>query len=124
MSKEQVLTTLRVQVCNFLNDLRRIFPTEADLVIMSVVLSNETILPTVDIMRYIQSDILPLKKQITSRNERFFLDHNVLFEKLDTTKVNRFKELWLSPVMDDDNKQMIWEWFDLFVKLAERYPLD
>ena len=120
MSKEQLLTTLRTQVIRFLEDLRALFPTEADLIIMSVMLSNDNI-PMHEIMTYVQTEILPLKKQISERNERFFLDHNILFEKLDDTKVNRFKELWLSPVMDKENKDSVWRWFDVFVKLAEKH---
>ena len=62
---------------------------------------------------------------IGDRDENFFLNKCEIFESIQNIerkgKVNRFKMLWRSPSLDDDDKRVVWEWFDSFIYLAEKY---
>ena len=64
---------------------------------------------------------LPLKSTIKSRDESFFLNNSLFFEKVDKSKVNHFRKLWQSDKLDASDKQVIWSWYDSFLALAEKY---
>jgi hypothetical protein len=65
--------------------------------------------------------LLPLKEMIKQRNDDFFLNNNILFDKLDKNKVNHFKKLWRSDRLDSEDRQAMWKWYDLFISLSEKY---
>jgi len=119
MSQIRLLTQLKNQLSEFFSELIDQFPNEPDLVIIQIFLDNQ--IPIVDVMKYISTKLVPLKPLIEKRDDNFFLQHNILFEKLDGNKVNHFKNLWTSGVLDESNKQIIWDWFELFIKIAEKY---
>lgn len=107
---------------SFLDELIGQFPHEGDLVIFRIFLKDKT--PITTIIDYFIEKILPLKQMVVSRNEDFFLNHCSLFEQVDDTKknkVNNFKRLWQSNQLDADDKKVIWEWFDTFIFLVEKY---
>jgi hypothetical protein len=54
---------------------------------------------------------------IKKRDDQFFLQ-NVLFSKINKSDI--FKNIWISK-LDADDKQMIWDWVDAFMKLANSY---
>ena len=115
----QYLTILRDQLVEFLDELIEQLPNEPDLVVARIFIKDK--IPVQDIMNYIINKILPLKELIKTRNEHFFLDNSILFDKIDPNKVNYFKELWLSGHLDKDDKDIMWKWFDTFLFLAEKY---
>ena len=109
---------------SFLDELIGQFPQEGDLVIFRIFLKDR--IPISNVLNYCVLKILPLKDMIVDRNEDFFLNHCSLFENIDIDnnkkdKVNNLKRLWRSEYLDDDDKRVIWEWFDSFVYLAEKY---
>lgn len=115
----ELLSKLRKQLLAFLDELIQSFPNEADFVVFRLFVDNK--IPIADIMNYIVAKILPLKKSVAERNDTFFLGNNILFEQADNNKVNHFKKLWMSPDVDDDDKAVIWQWFDSFISIAEEY---
>ena len=72
-------------------------------------------------MQYFIMTVLPLRQYVKKKDAAFFLQHNILFGKLDRNKVNHFKRLWGSNALDEDDRAVIWAWFDCFIKLAEKY---
>ena len=70
----------------------------------------------------------PYWDQISRREEAFFRDNcaNIFgeFPMLDMKKVNAFKELFNEegePILSDDDKTMLWEYFDSFIKISIKY---
>ena len=61
-----------------------------------------------------------LKTMITDRNELFFLEHS-MFDNLGKDKVNHFKRIWRSDNLDEEDKEVIWNWVDAFVYLSNKY---
>jgi len=104
---------------SFLDELINQFPQEADLVIARIFLKDQV--PIADVMNYVCHKLLPLKQLVTNRDEKFFVENNILFEDLQKSKVNHFKKLWRSGLLDDEDKETIFKWFDTFLFLAEKY---
>lgn len=123
MSSElELLIQLKTQLVNFLDELIESFPDEPDFVIFRIFVKDQ--IPVMDIMNYIAAKLVPLQKMVKERDESFFLNNNVLFDKFDdrkNDKVNHFKKLWLSNKVDKEDKRVIWSWFDSFIYLANKY---
>jgi hypothetical protein len=122
MSEIEILSQLKTQLVNFLDELIESFPNEPDFVIFRIFVSDR--LPILDIMNYITINLCPLQEMVKSRNENFFLNHNILFEKFDETqssKINRFKSIWISGNLDKDEKETIWQWFQTFIHIGNKY---
>jgi len=119
MSVSSINSAFKTQLVAFLDDLIQLLPTEQEIVASKVLIDTETI-PISLIVEYFVEKLIPFKSMILERNESFFLDNNFLFEDLELGKVNYFRQLWLYSV-DDENKNILWAWFDTFIKLSERY---
>jgi hypothetical protein len=121
MSEIEILKQFKNALIAFLDELIGQFPSEGDLVIFRIFLKDRV--PIDNIINYFVLRILPLKKMVDERDEDFFLNKCELFENLQEKKgkVNRFKRLWRSECLDDDDKRVVWEWFDSFIFLSEKY---
>lgn len=119
MDEVKLLQTLHKDLVSFLDSLIESFPEEGDLVIARFAIKDQ--FPIKDIMKYIIDKLLPLKSNVDNRDNNFFLENNILFEKLEDNKVNHFKKIWISGNLDDEDKDNIWKWFDRFLKIAQYY---
>ena len=119
MNRIQILTDFKNNLVNFFDELIEQFPEEGDLVVIRIFLNDQ--IPIVEIMNTFIVKILPLSDMIKKRDENFFINNNVLFEKLEKNKVNHFKKLWRSDKLDAQDRQVIWRWYDCFLSLAEKY---
>ena len=123
MSEIEILKQFKNTLTSFLDELISQFPSEADLVIFRIFLKDR--IPIVNVMEYFVLKILPLKNMIKNRNEDFFLNHCSLMEDIQNKekkeKISHFKKLWRSPSLDDDDKDIVWDWFDSFLYLTEKY---
>jgi len=114
-----IMKNFQNNLISFLDELINQFPQEADLVIARIFLKDQV--PIADVMNYVCHKLLPLKQLVTNRDEKFFVENNILFEDLQKSKVNHFKKLWRSGLLDDEDKETIFKWFDTFLFLAEKY---
>ena len=123
MSEIEILRRFKDTIISFLDELIGQFPEEADLVIFRIFLKDRV--PIVEIIKYFVLKVLPLKKMIEDRNEDFFLNHCTLMEDINNQKtkgkINHFKKLWRSETLDDEDKEVVWQWFDIFITLSEKY---
>lgn len=123
MSSTAVLAQLKSQMVSFLDDLICNYPDQPDFVIFRIFVQEQ--LPIRDIMLYIIEKLLPLQEMVKTRDEAFFLNYNPLGEKFNesagSSKVNHFKDLWLSDRVSIHDKNTIWSWFDIFLLLARKY---
>lgn len=123
MSEIEVLSEFKTQLILFLDELIDQFPQESDLVVLRIFLKDQIpIKDAVDIFVFhINKNNGELREMIKNRNEAFFLDHNVFQRAVGTDKVNHFKRLWRSGLLDDEDKKIMWQWVDTFVFLADKY---
>ena len=120
-SEVQILSDLKNELVKFLDELIELFPSEPDFVIFRILVKDK--IPTVSIMNYIVNKLCPLHYMIKNRNEKFFLDQNILFESFsdgEKERVNYFKNIWTSG-LDEENKEIMWTWFASFVYMANKY---
>jgi hypothetical protein len=124
MSAEDILQEFKNQLVNFFDELINQFPSEGDLVVIRLFLSNQ--IPIRDVMNHfnyqLNKDNKLFKNMIKNRDEQFFLENN-LFEMngANRDKMSHFKRLWRSGVLDDEDKMVMWRWVDSFVYLTDKY---
>jgi len=122
MSEIEILTEFKTQLICFFDELISQFPLEGDLVLVRLFFSNQISIQ--DVMNFfnhkINTNDQELRKMVKEKNEAFFLEHNV-FDNLGKEKINHFKKLWRSGLLDDEDKQVIWNWIDAFIYLGDKY---
>ena len=100
----------------FLDELSNQFPSEPSLQIVKTVVKD---VDSVELINKYKSFILPHRKLIESENEDFFINSNEWFYKLTApAKVFSIKDLWESETLDQEDKDMIWQWFKVFNKIV------
>jgi len=116
----QLLRVLKTQLLLFFDELISIMPNEKDFIVIRFFIKDQV--PIADVMQYIIEKLVPLEDFVARKDDRFFLEHQVLFEDLrdHDSKVNYFKSLWEKST-DEDNKEAIWNWFKYFIDLGKRY---
>jgi len=123
MSTElEILIQLKTQLVNFLDELIETFPSEPDFVIFRIFLKDQ--IPMIVVMNYIVNKLCPLEESIKKKSEDVFTKNNILFENFDdrkVEKVNHFKRLWLSGTLDDQDKDVLWDWISSFVFLGKKF---
>ena len=123
MSTEiELLTQLKTQLVNFMDELIETFPKEPDFIIYRIFINDQ--IPITDIMNYIINELCPLYDMVKNKDENFFLGRNVLFSKFNdksSNKVNRFKKLWTSGTLDSEDKEVLWSWFNSIIYLGNKY---
>ena len=118
--KTQLLQKFSKAVTQFLDELIEQFPHESDLLVARVMIVNGQI-PIQDIVDEFMGRILPHEKKIKDREDKFFLEDMNIFQGVDGDTVIKFKKLWVSEHLDDDDKDAIWKWCDLFVRMLKSY---
>lgn len=115
----QILQVLKSQLLLFFDELISIMPQEKDFIVIRFFIKDQV--PIAEVMEYIVEKLVPLEDFVNKRDDRFFLEHQVLFEDLKDhdSKVNYFKNMWSSA--DDENKDALWNWFKCFIDLGKRY---
>jgi hypothetical protein len=118
-SQIDLLNKLKNNLLIFIDELISILPSESDLVLVRFFIKDHV--PIADVMTYISNKLLPLDNYVRAKDDRFFLEHQVLFEELrdEQNRVNYFKNVWTN--LDEDNKEVIWNWFALFLNIAKKY---
>ena len=114
---DRILSNLRTNLKKFFDDMKNRFPTEPSFVIASLAIENQ--FPMEDAIGYIKEYVLPVKDKILQKDEQFFLSGNKFLSKLNPTSVDGFRDRWLQ--LSKDDKEVVWRYFEVFVKLAERY---
>ena len=115
-----ILREFKHNIITFLDELIETFPQEVDFVVARIYLKDRV--HPEDIMHTFIQNMIPLKDIISIRDEKFFLEGHVnFFDKASKGTVNHFKNIWKSGQLDDDDKNVIWKWFDTFIFLAEKY---
>lgn len=116
---DNILNALKEQVLNLLNDLMEIFPDETD--IMLTRLFFETNADPQLIMDGFIKWVYPWKEQIMKSDELFFEKADRIFGPIAAEKVVRFKTMWKDGALNDDEKKIVWSYFQVYIKCIDRY---
>jgi hypothetical protein len=124
MSSLDILRDFQRGLIAFMDELIELLPSEADLVVVRIFLADQ--IPIQDVIQYFIKKILPLKEYVYKKDDNFFLQHNILFELTDkggigNGKINHFRRLWLTDLLDGDDRDTMWRWFKFFIQMSEKY---
>ena len=114
------------QIDNFINELCIIFPKSKDILVLS---EKYNIIKSVNsnlIIEYFVIYIYPHKNKIEEKDESFFIEGGGQDEIKDTSGLkfrDNIKTLWINE-MSDENKEIIWKYFKLFMLLCEKYIIE
>jgi len=119
LGQQEILRLFHENLLKFLDNLVKLLPKEQDLIVLRIMFRDQ--IPLEQAMEIFCNRILPHKEKIIKRDESFFIENSDLFEGLAHDKVHYFKNIWLSPTFDQDDKDAMWSWFKLFLTLAIQY---
>ncbi len=72
------------------------------------------------VMRYVTEHILPFAEKIEKRDKSFFLENTTIFKGLPDDRVKYYsRQISDSSRMDDDDTEVLWNYFDGFVMFAK-----
>ena len=118
-SKFDCLVVFKKNLIEFLDALMELLPQEKDLITLRVMFESK--IPIEMAMDIFYQRIIPYRKMVEQKDERFFLEATDLFSGIQKNKVSYFKDLWQSSNLTDDDRQTLWRWFSLFLKIALKY---
>ena len=127
--KEKMATTLKkftTQMTQMSEELYDIFPNDKDLMMWKEALSMLIKANPVKLMESFIYFVLPMREKIMSRSEEFFMADdfkNTMNQKSgeDMSFMHtKICSLWKSQLNEDD-KDIVWQYFQVLVVLAERY---
>jgi len=120
--KIKILNLLKTDLIKFLDNLIETFPEESDFIVLRFLVDKY---PIENVMKYIVDKLLPLSDLVNSKNERFFLENNILFEEFSEQKdkINYFKNMWENGSLDEEEKDCIWSWFKRFLSRGNEYVI-
>jgi hypothetical protein len=119
--KIYLMQEFRTQLVSFLDELIEQFPKEGDFVLIRIFIKDQ--LPIPDVLgRYIR-DLLPFQHQVKQRDESFFLKNQLLYTggNMAKSRINHFQNLWASDKLDENDREVIWQWMDVFNNIANKY---
>ena len=124
MNEVYILNLFKTQLLAFCDELVHQFPREAEFTLIKIFLKDS--IPTQKAMtlfnKAINKDSQNIKKMIHDRNDNFFINHNP-FNFLTDHKgsISKLTLLWQDETLSDENKDVIWKWVDVFVKISDKY---
>lgn len=119
-SKLRIVQVFKNNLVDFLDTIIEQFPQETDLIFIRTFFVE--FCSPVDVINYFCKKLLTpeVKAMIDNKNEIFFLKNDSLFSDIENQqKVFHFKNLWQNS--NNQQKQMIWQWFKKFKTISELY---
>lgn len=123
MSTKQVLLT---QIDNFINELCTIFQNNGEMLLFREKYNLVRGVNSNLVIEYFITYIYPFKKNIMNKEESFFLDGGGQEELKDKSGLkfrDSIKTLWITQ-LSEENKEIIWKYFKIFILLCEKYILE
>nr|QBK86764.1 MAG: uncharacterized protein LCMAC103_00950 [Marseillevirus LCMAC103] len=116
------LCNLRKVVKELISDLRdHVFTANDEYVDLLFVEMYFDKLPPQELMKNMIDRVVPHADMIAGRNETFFLEHPVLFQDLKADRTQHYKGFWKDRRVTAEDKNVIWEYFDTILEIAQNY---
>ena len=120
LSKFQILALFKDNLIKFLDALIEKLPQERELITMRVLFSDQ--IPIETAMERFSSRVIPYEDLINNSDESFIINNNNdLFSGITSSKVSYMKKIWSSSSFTQEDKEELWKWFKIFLKLAKLY---
>jgi hypothetical protein len=126
MSQKNELNYLihfKTQMLRFIDELIQLFPHEPSFIIIRIFVNDK--IPVKDVIGRFMLECLPVARAVTDRNDKFFIYSDFIYEKyakdVGDDEIQNFRKIWESEVLDDENKNVIWKWLDMFMLISKKY---
>jgi hypothetical protein len=125
-TKNDYMKMLKSQVIRLLDQLVNCLPDEQTDLIAIRLYFDAWISPQ-ELMDSFIEYVLPHKVRISERDDTYFKNNEKVFGVIDLdpnvrhTKIYHFSRLWDKGIIDEESKGVVWEYFDVFVRLVELY---
>lgn len=114
-----LLLKFKETLIQFLDELIDQFPQEGDIAIARIFIKDQ--FPIEVIAKFFTTNLLQHKDLVLKKDEKFFLENDVLFSSLRSDKVMYFKKLWLSTQLTNEDKDTIFSWFKTLLEIIDKY---
>lgn len=116
----ELLEKLREGLVQFFDELITVVPEEHSFVVYRFIIKEQV--PIQDVMLYIIKNLVPLEPRVIARDDTYFKQHAVLFERMQdhSSQANHFKKLWES-TDDEESKEAVWNWLHYFILLGKSF---
>lgn len=119
-SKKASILRFNKTINKFLEELQKILPNEKDITIFQSQIDVALMFDETKVLKSFIQFVLPYKKQILEKDEKFFLGNNVEIEKDYMSQAIHLTDLWKNK-LSDNNKIIVWKYFQVLTILAEKY---
>ncbi len=121
-NQNQILSEFKKTVVQFFDELIGQFPSAGDLVVCRVMMNDQVPVRLVmdAFCDKLDDNNGEMRVMIREKNEEFFIERDI-FEVVSGEIGTRLKKLWVSPMLSDDDRNVIWDWFNSFVFLADKF---
>ena len=132
MDTDKFYIIFNTKITEFLNDLIRLFPDDADFKMYKTAITLAKLADEKKPLQYYKKFVTEeYKEHIRNKNDKFFLDHDykeILSDSELSNEINsgdfssqivdRLKGYWSQ--ISDENKEIVWNYFTLFLKISEK----
>jgi hypothetical protein len=117
------ISVFNKQVSNFLDALYKILPDNKDIYIFQTQLETMSIINKKLLVDNFIKFVYPYKGEILKKDEHFFLGRDLGedlgIEENQIERAIHLKKLWKEN-LTDENKEVVWKYFQVMIVLAER----
>jgi hypothetical protein len=119
-TKIDLLIKFKNTLVSFIDEIIEQFPQDSDLIICRIYIKDQ--IPTENLINMFIKYFLPQKQLVANKDEEFFLNGTKEFFEDLKIKSNVFQKVWLSNnVLDDDDRDIIWEWISSIITIVDKY---
>jgi hypothetical protein len=127
--RAELANDMRKNMFELISDLSSIFTRSTDLSDLEQIRLTIELVDDETLLEKMTESFLPFKKQIADRDLIFFKNNkNKIFVGIDQEKVNHFDHRITSPPeeggISNEDKDTIWDYFDVMIMLAEKTKSD
>jgi hypothetical protein len=129
----EILQIFKAKMIEFMDVISDIFPDDKDLIAKRILFENHV--PIEESMNQFSIRVVPLEgddektrtekasrlTMIRERNDNFIKSNDSLFFGVNAQRLANWKQMWESRKLTKEDRAMIWDWLDLFVRLAQMY---
>lgn len=117
--KFELLIKFKNVLMNFIDELVQQFPNDSDIVMCRIFIKDQ--IPTQTIMDKFIKYFTPQEELIKNKDPLFFTMGTSEFCSSLNLSTNIFEKVWFSDVLDDEDKEITWQWITSLYKIVDKY---
>lgn len=117
--KFELLIKFKNVLMEFIDELVQQFPNDSDIIMCRIFIKDQ--IPTQTIMDKFVKYFIPHQDLILNQDPTFFTVGTCDFCASLNLNTNIFEKIWYSGTLDDEDKQVIWQWITSLYKMVVKY---